>query len=160
MEEVPSVQVGRLALALQCLLGSPSKDRDMCCSAAESCFRKLTEDCLADCCQTGQRRGLLNFMGGGKRRLSQRGDELLLNSEELNPFKHIRHDAIIHNRQKKMWKAFFNLPTSAVIPTRWATSKTTSDKTRGRLQTEVGGSGGRALQIVPECTLRTIISCY
>lgn len=101
MEEVPSVQVGRLALALQCLLGSPSKNRDMCCSAAESCFCKLTEDCLADCCQKGQRRGLLNFMGGGKRRLSQRGDELLLNSEELNPFKHIRHNAIIQNRQKK-----------------------------------------------------------
>lgn len=79
MEEVPLVQVDRLALAFQYLRGNPSKiqknktkTKQRCVSLQqELVFAKITEDfldeCVAGSCQKGGglRRGLLNFMGGG-----------------------------------------------------------------------------------------------
>lgn len=57
--------------------------------------------------QAGVRRGVeegsASLYGWRYRRLSQRGDELLLNSENLKAFKHICHDAISHYRQKKKY---------------------------------------------------------
>lgn len=79
MEEVPLVQVDRLALAFQYLRGNPSKmqkknkqkqNRDVFLCSRNFVFAKITEDfpdeCVAGSCHKGGLKGgLLNFMGGG-----------------------------------------------------------------------------------------------
>lgn len=98
--------------------------------------------------QAGVRRGVeegsASLYGWRYRRLSQRGDELLLNSENLKAFKHICHDAISHYRQKKNIDGLFDPPTSRTAQS-CVTSTTISDKTRGRLQTSDVAKGDARL---------------
>lgn len=132
--------------------GKPFKKyRDMCCSAAENCFCKLTEDFGMNVEQTAVR----EVRGGVCFTLWVKATEDVMNchptARSWTPFKHICHDAIIHDRQEKNVDAIFSTCRTSLtvdFDIGWdfhtlGGVKNKVGKTRGRLQTNKGWSRGR-----------------